>query len=103
VTGRLWEFVTDERDRLSSKRLAGLVCTAALTAGFLAQVGAAITIAIRHPELPAVPLNESLVWAVAALALGGLGLSSIDKATYEKAEQSKRQSAALSAQPDEGG
>lgn len=98
MIARCAEFVTDERGRLSSKRLAGLVCTLALTLGFLAQVAAAIIIAIRHPELPSVPLNESLVWAMAALAMGGLGLSSVDKYTHGKQVEASAVAARASGQ-----
>lgn len=57
------ELVSDESERISSKRVAGLFCVLSLV----------ITLMIK-------PSNE-LVNAVSLLAFGALGLTSIDKFT----------------------
>jgi hypothetical protein len=57
------ELLSDESNRISSKRVAGLLCVLALV----------ITLFVK-------PSNE-LVNAVSLLAFGALGLTSIDKFT----------------------
>lgn len=94
------EFFEESNGRLSSKRLAGLVAAFALVATLLAQTAAAILIAIRHPELPAVPLDGTVVMTVGALALGGLGLSTWEKHIAEKNETARRQTTVMQAIPE---
>jgi len=57
------ELVSDESERISSKRVAGLLCVLALVVTLVAK-----------------PSNE-LVNAVSLVAFGTLGLTSIDKFT----------------------
>ena len=93
------EFFEETNGRLSSKRLAGLTSTFSLCASMLAQTVAAIIVAWRHPELPGVPLDATVVMTVGAVALGGLGLSSWEKHIKEK-EETRRQTVAMRAVPD---
>ena len=63
------QFFTEDNDRLSMKRLCGLLCVIALC------------ITMYHNSFS--PLDkapsESLVWAVASLAFGCLGLTTAEK------------------------
>lgn len=93
---RFAQFFEETNGRLSSKRLAGIVAALTLDVAMLAQVVAAIVIAVRHPNLPAVPLDQGIVWAVAAVALGGLGLSTVEKHIREK-EETRRATVAMRA------
>lgn len=98
---RRWvEFFEETNGRLSSKRLAGLTASWALCTTMLAQTVAAIIIAWRHPELAAVPLDATVVITVGTVALGGLGLSTIEKQIKEK-EETRRATAALRAIPED--
>ncbi len=90
------EFFEETNGRLSSKRLVGITCAYALVMTMLGQAAAAITIAVRHPTLPAVPIDQGIVWAVTALALGGLGLSTFEKHIKEK-EETRRQTTQMKA------
>mgnify|MGYP001583985709 CR=1 FL=1 len=94
------EFFEEANGRLSSKRLAGLAAAFALDMVLVAQTVAAVLIAWRHPNLPAVPLDQGIVWAVAAVALGGLGLSSWEKHIKEK-EETRRATVAMRAIPED--
>lgn len=63
------QFFTEDNGRLSMKRLCGLMCVVALC------------ITMYHnsfSELNKAP-SESLVWAVASLAFGCLGLTTAEK------------------------
>ena len=62
------EVIEDERGALSSKRIAGLASVAVLNLSLLADTFT------RN-----IQVDDGIVWAVTAIALGGLGLSSIDK------------------------
>lgn len=98
---RRWvEFFEEQNGRLSSKRLAGLTAAWALDVTLLAQTAAAIVIAWRHPALPSVPLDSTVVMTVGAVALGGLGLSTIEKHIKEK-EETRRATVAMRAIPED--
>jgi len=88
------QFFQEQNDRYSSRRLAGLLCTFALVTVLLAQAAGAIVIAFRHPELPAIPLDTQIVWGCVAIALGGLGLTTIEKLSEHRAETKKEEARA---------
>ena len=94
------EFFEESNGRFSSKRLAGIAAALTLNVAMLAQTAAAILIAWRHPELPAVPLDGTLMVTVGTVALGGLGLSSWEKHVKEK-EETRRATVAMRAIPEE--
>jgi len=97
---RFAQFFEETNGRLSSKRLAGLAAATTLNVAMLAQTAAAVVIAWRHPELPAVPLDGTLMVTVGGVALGGLGLSSWEKHITEK-EATRRATGAVRAVPEE--
>jgi uncharacterized membrane protein len=68
------ELVSDESERISSKRVAGLLCIFALVISLLANT-------FSH-EL--IKPSDVLVESVALFAFGALGLTSIDKYTKNK-------------------
>jgi hypothetical protein len=68
------ELVSDESDRVSSKRVAGLLCVVALVASLIANT-------FSHES---VKPSDILVESVALFAFGALGLTSIDKFTKSK-------------------
>ena len=94
------EFFEESNGRFSSKRLAGIAAALTLNVAMLAQTAAAILIAWRHPELPAGPLDGTLMVTVGTVALGGLGLSSWEKHIKEK-EETRRATVAMRAIPEE--
>ena len=94
------EFFEESNGRFSSKRLAGIAAALTLNVAMLAQTAAVILIAWRHPELPAVPLDGTLMVTVGTVALGGLGLSSWEKHVKEK-EETRRATVAMRAIPEE--
>lgn len=63
------EFFKDENGRLSSKRLAGLLCVLALVVSLIANT-------FSHESIKP---SEALVNAVAMFAFGALSLTSVDK------------------------
>ena len=73
-------LLSDERGSISSKRLVGIMC-----AIFLCITLYENSFSDEHVA-PSAPLVES----VAALAFGCLGLSSIDKFTFKKKEESTK-------------
>ncbi len=96
------EFFSDAHGRLSSKRLAGIVAALTLDAVLMAQTLAAIAVAWHHPELPSIPLDTQVVWGCVAVALGGLGLTSLEKHFEHKTEQERtRATTAMRAIPED--
>ena len=63
---------------MSSKRVVGVVAPAALVGLYVAHVAVTLAVAWRLGTPPSAP-DATLGGIVAALALGSLGLSSIDK------------------------
>ena len=72
-------LLSDERGTISSKRLVGILCSI-----FLCITLYENSFSDEH-IVPSTPLVQS----VAALAFGCLGLSSIDKFTFNKKEETK--------------
>lgn len=68
------ELVSDESERISSKRVAGLLCIFALVISLLANT-------FSHESIKP---SDVLVESVALFAFGALGLTSIDKYTKNK-------------------
>jgi intracellular septation protein A len=68
------ELVSDETNRVSSKRVAGLVCVLALVIALIANT-------FSHESIKP---SDMLVESVALFAFGALGLTSIDKFTKNK-------------------
>jgi uncharacterized membrane protein len=68
------QLVSDETERVSSKRVAGLLCVVAL-------VGSLIANTFSHESIKP---SDVLVESVALFAFGALGLTSIDKFTKSK-------------------
>ena len=68
------ELVRDESDRVSSKRVAGLLCVLALVVALIANT-------FSHESIKP---SDMLVESVALFAFGALGLTSIDKFTKNK-------------------
>ena len=68
------ELVSDETSRISSKRVAGLLCVVALVAALIANT-------FSHESIKP---SDMLVESVALFAFGALGLTSIDKFTKNK-------------------
>lgn len=85
---RFPQFFEETNGRLSSKRLAGLGAAFALDLALLGHVLACI--------VTAGDINETLVITVGGVALGGLGLSTVEKALKEK-EETRRASVAMRA------
>ena len=67
-------MLTDERNSVSSKRIAGLICIICLN----------VTLIITSYSHGDIKPSDTLVNAVAALAFGCLGLTTIDKFTQLK-------------------
>jgi uncharacterized membrane protein len=68
------ELVSDETNRISSKRVAGLLCIVALVTALIANT-------FSHESIKP---SDMLVESVALFAFGALGLTSIDKFTKNK-------------------
>jgi hypothetical protein len=68
------ELVSDESERISSKRVAGLLCIFALVISLLANT-------FSHESIKP---SDVLVESVALFAFGALGLTSVDKYTKNK-------------------
>jgi hypothetical protein len=68
------ELVSDETSRISSKRVAGLLCVVALVTALIANT-------FSHESIKP---SDMLVESVALFAFGALGLTSIDKFTKNK-------------------
>jgi uncharacterized membrane protein len=68
------ELVSDETNRISSKRVAGLLCVVALVVALIANT-------FSHESIKP---SDVLVESVALFAFGALGLTSIDKFTKNK-------------------
>jgi len=68
------ELVSDETERVSSKRVAGLLCVVTLVASLIANT-------FSHESIKP---SDVLVESVALFAFGALGLTSIDKFTKSK-------------------
>lgn len=68
------ELVSDETNRVSSKRVAGLLCVLALVVALIANT-------FSHESIKP---SDTLVESVALFAFGALGLTSIDKYTKNK-------------------
>jgi uncharacterized membrane protein len=68
------ELVSDETNRISSKRVAGLLCVVALVTALIANT-------FSHESIKP---SDMLVESVALFAFGALGLTSIDKFTKNK-------------------
>lgn len=68
------ELVSDETNRISSKRVAGLLCVVALVVALIANT-------FSHESIKP---SDLLVESVALFAFGALGLTSIDKFTKNK-------------------
>ena len=68
------ELVSDETNRISSKRVAGLLCVVALVVALIANT-------FSHESIRP---SDMLVESVALFAFGALGLTSIDKFTKNK-------------------
>jgi intracellular septation protein A len=68
------ELVSDETNRISSKRVAGLLCVVALVVALIANT-------FSHESIKP---SDMLVESVALFAFGALGLTSIDKFTKNK-------------------
>jgi uncharacterized membrane protein YeiH len=68
------ELVSDESNRVSSKRVAGLVCVVALVVALIANT-------FSHESIKP---SDMLVDAVSLFAFGALGLTSVDKFTKNK-------------------
>jgi uncharacterized membrane protein len=68
------ELLSDETNRFSSKRVAGLLCVVAL-------VGSLIANTFSHESIKP---SDVLVESVALFAFGALGLTSVDKFTKNK-------------------
>lgn len=97
------QFFQEPNGRYSSRRLAGLVAAFGLVAVLLAQAAGAIVIAFRHPELPAIPLDTQVVWGCVCIALGGLGLTTIEKLSEHRVDVRKeeaRATVAMRAMPE---
>jgi len=72
-------MLSDEKGAISSKRMAGILCTVMLCATLFANQ--------FTPEH--IKPSDMLVECVTALAFGCLGLSTIDKFSLKKTEQPK--------------
>jgi len=72
-------MLSDEKGAISSKRIAGILCTVMLCATLFANQ--------FTPEH--IKPSDMLVECVTALAFGCLGLSTIDKFSLKKTEQPK--------------
>ena len=72
-------MLSDEKGAISSKRVAGILCTVMLCATLFANQ--------FTPEH--IKPSDTLVECVTALAFGCLGLSTIDKFSLKKTEQPK--------------
>lgn len=70
----LREILTDEHGVVSTKRISGLLCT----------FGLVVALLINTFSKGCIKPSETLVDAVALLAFGCLGLTSIDKFTKHK-------------------
>lgn len=68
------ELISDETSRVSSKRVAGLLCVLALVVALIANT-------FSHESIKP---SDTLVESVALFAFGALGLTSIDKYTKNK-------------------
>jgi hypothetical protein len=68
------ELVSDETERVSSKRVAGLLCVVALVVALIANT-------FSHESIKP---SDMLVESVALFAFGALGLTSVDKFTKNK-------------------
>jgi hypothetical protein len=68
------QLVSDESDRISSKRVAGLLCVVAIVSSLIANT-------FSHESIKP---SDVLVESVALFAFGALGLTSIDKFTKNK-------------------
>ena len=68
------ELVSDETNRVSSKRVAGLLCVLALVVALIANT-------FSHESIKP---SDMLVESVALFAFGALGLTSIDKFNKNK-------------------
>lgn len=88
MMSRFPQFFEESNGRLSSKRLAGLTAAWTLDAALFAHVLACI---VTRGDL-----NETLVITVGMVALGGLGLSTVEKHLKEK-EETRRVSVAMHA------
>jgi hypothetical protein len=82
IFSTLREILSDEKNRLSSKRIVGIIC-----AIFLCVTLYENSFSEEHIA-PSVPL----VQVVGALAFGCLGLSSIDKYTLRNSKKEKNES-----------
>lgn len=97
--GRFAEFFEENNGRLSSKRLAGLTAAWALDVALVAQSIAVLVVVWRHPNVPLASLDATLVITVGGVALGGLGLSTVEKHLKDK-EVTRRASVAAHAVPE---
>ena len=95
------EFFEEANGRLSSKRLAGLAAAFALDVVLFLQTVAAIALAVASKGTAAVHLDPTLIFTVGGVALGGLGLSTVEKHLKEK-EETRRATVAMRAVPEDG-
>jgi len=75
----LIELLSDERGRISSKRISGLICVMALVVALVANAFCSKGIAP----------SDNLVNAITILAIGCLGLTSVDKIWGKKQGEKK--------------
>jgi hypothetical protein len=71
------EMFTDENGVVSTKRIAGIICTLGLVTSLLVNT-------FTHGDIKP---SDTLVDAVALLAFGSLGLTSIDKFTKNRSKK----------------
>jgi hypothetical protein len=72
------EMFTDENGVVSTKRIAGMICVIGLVSSLFANT-------FTHGDIKP---SDTLVDAVALLAFGALGLTSIDKFTKNRSNKS---------------